>query len=146
MPEPKDIVPENLARLHDGEEQLRAKALDVVAGDRRLHLHLATIEAAMDLANVFRQFDTADEDLKVAQLLGMRTFNAFGASLKLALSGYGQNSALIMRDILETAFLLDLFRGDRTLIARWRVADKKARMKEFGPVKDAPHWCELAAR
>ncbi|NTH81478.1 hypothetical protein G6K97_30500 [Agrobacterium rhizogenes] len=135
MPEPKDIVPENLARLHDGEEQLRAKALDVAAGDRRLQLHLATIEAAMDLADVFRQFDTADEDLKVAQLLGMRTFNAFGASLKLALSGYGQNSALIMRDILETAFLFDLFRGDRTLIARWRVADKKARMKEFGPVK-----------
>ncbi|MCM5693312.1 hypothetical protein M8037_32135 [Sinorhizobium meliloti] len=135
MPEPKDIVPENLARLHDGEEQLRPKALDVAAGDRRLQLHLAAIEAAMDLADVFRQFDTADEDLKVAQLLGMRTFNAFGASLKLALSGYGQNSALIMRDILETAFLLDLFRGDRTLIARWRVADKKARMKEFGPVK-----------
>lgn len=135
LPEPKDIVPKNLARLHDGEEQLRAKALDVVARDRCLHLHLATIEAAMDLANVFRQFDTADEDLKVAQLLGMRTFNAFGASIKLALSGYGQNSALIMRDILETAFLLDLFRGNRTLIARWRVADKKARMKEFGPVK-----------
>lgn len=135
MPEPKDIVPENLARLHDAEEQLRAKALDVAAGDSRLQLHLATIEAAMDLADVFSQFDTADEDLKVAQLLGMRTFNAFGASLKLALSGYGQNSALILRDILETAFLLDLFRGDRTLIARWRVADKKARMKEFGPVK-----------
>lgn len=40
-----------------------------------------------------------------------------------------------MRDVLETAFLLDLFAGDRSLIERWRFADKKARMKEFSPVK-----------
>lgn len=32
----------------------------------------------MDLADILRQFETADEDLKVIQLLGMRTFNAFG--------------------------------------------------------------------
>ncbi|MFB9985059.1 hypothetical protein ACFSQQ_41010 [Mesorhizobium kowhaii] len=135
MPEPKHIIPDNLARLHDGEERLRTRALAVIAGDPHLQLHLATIEAAMDVADVFRHFDTADEDTKVTQILGMRTFNAFGASLKLALSGYGQNSALVMRDILETVFLLDLFRGDRTLILRWRLADKKARIKEFGPVK-----------
>ena len=69
------------------------------------------------------------------QVLGMRIFNAFGASLKLALSGYSQNSALIMRDVLETVFLLNLFWGDRALIKGWRFADKKARMKEFSPVK-----------
>ena len=40
-----------------------------------------------------------------------------------------------MRDILETVFLVDLFRGDRTLIGRWRIADKKGRMKDFSPVK-----------
>ncbi len=89
----------------------------------------------MDVADVFRQFPTNDEDLKVAQLLGMRTFNALGSSLKLALSGYNQNSALIMRDILETVFLLDLFKGDRSLIEQWRFANKKSRMKEFGPAK-----------
>ena len=63
------------------------------------------------------------------------TFNAFGASLKLALSGYSQNSALILRDVLETVFLTDYFAGDRTLIERWRFADKKARIKDFGPVR-----------
>ena len=89
----------------------------------------------MDLADILRQFDTNEEDLKVIQLLGMRTFNAFGASLKLALSGYSQNSALILRDVLETVFLIDYFAGDRSLIGRWRFADKKARMKDFGPVK-----------
>lgn len=40
-----------------------------------------------------------------------------------------------MRDVLETVFLIDLFAGDRTLIERWRFADEKARIKDFGPVK-----------
>jgi hypothetical protein len=84
------ILPVNLAGLHDVEEQLREKAMLVVEGDRPMQLHLAAVEAAMELADVFRQLDTTDEDLKVIQILGMRTFNAFGASLKLVLSGYTQ--------------------------------------------------------
>jgi hypothetical protein len=124
-----------LAGLHHGEEQLRERAIELVQGDQRLQLHLVAVEAAMDLADVFRQLDTKDEDLRAIQILSMRTFNAFGASLKLALSGYSQNSALILRDVLETVFLIDYFAGDRALIERWRFANKKARMKEFGPVK-----------
>ena len=107
----------------------------MIASDPRLQLHLVVTEAAMDLADVLRQSPTSDEDLKVVQMLAMRTFNAFGASLKLALSGYHQNSGLILRDVLETTFLLDLFRGDPSLVARWRFADKKARMKHFSPMK-----------
>lgn len=129
------IIPTNLENLHIAEEQLRDKAMGIVAGDERLKLHLAVVEAAMDLADIFRQFDSDNEDLKVAQVLGMRLFNAFGASLKLTLSGYHQNSALILRDVLETVFLLDLFSGDRTLIKLWRSADRKTRMREFSPVK-----------
>jgi len=131
---PGDLPP-NLDRLHAAEEELREKAQHMIAGDPRLQLHLAVTEAAMELADLLRQFSTSDEDLKVVQMLGMRTFNAFAAVLKLTLSGYHQNSALILRDVLETTFLLDLFRGDRALIERWRFADKKARMKDFSPVK-----------
>ena len=89
------IILAKLAGLHHGEERLREKAIDLVQGDQRLQLHLSIVEAAMDLADVFRQLDTSDEDLKVIKMLGMRTFNAFGASVKLAFSGYSQNSALI---------------------------------------------------
>ncbi|WP_245279364.1 hypothetical protein [Xanthobacter sp. 91] len=128
-------IPANLYSLHGAEEQLREKAIGIIANDYRLQLHLEIVEAAMNLADIFRQFETINEDLKVAQVLSMRMFNAFGASLKLVLSGYHQNSALILRDILETVFLLNLFARDRTLIARWRQADKKARMKDFSPVK-----------
>lgn len=125
---------ENLLRLHGGEEFLRTKALEALKDDR-LRLHAEVIEQAMNVADGLRQFHTDDEDLKLIQVLGMRIFNAFGASLKLCLSGYYQNAALIMRDVLETTFLIDLFRGDRTLIAKWRMADKAARLKSFKPVK-----------
>jgi hypothetical protein len=122
--------------LHHAEEELRDKAMTLIQENARLMLHLAIVEQAMNLADLLRQFDTNDEDLKVIQVLGMRMFNAFGASLKLALSGYTQNSALIMRDILETVFLVDLFSGDRTLIEQWRFAgNKKTRMKRFSPVR-----------
>lgn len=119
-------IPENLQSLHGHEEQLREKATALVEGDGRLALHLSVVERVMDLADLLRQFPTDDEDMKVIQVLGMRMFNAFGASTKLALSGYVQNSALIMRDILETVFLMSLFRSDRAVIERWRVAEKKS--------------------
>ena len=128
-------IPDNLIDLHRQEEELRRKAIEWIAGDVRLSLHFAAIEQAMNLADVLRQFNTQNEDLKVIQMLGIRTFNAFGASLKLALSGYSQNGALVMRDILETVFLIDLFQGDRKLIKKWRLADKTTLDKEFMPVK-----------
>lgn len=129
------VLPEKLALLYQSEEVLRQRALEAVAGDPHVALHLVVVEQTMDLADLLRMYETSDEDLKVIQMLGMRAFNALGASLKLALSGYGQNSALIMRDILETTFLLNLFNGDRAAIKRWRMADKKERVKQFSPVR-----------
>ena len=129
----EQAIPDNLRSLHHQEEFLRERALELVAADGRLALHVRVVENTMDLANLLRQVSTEDEDLKVIQVLGMRTFNAFGASLKLALSGYSQNSAVIMRDVLETVFLLSLFRGDRALIERWRCADDKAQRRDFSP-------------
>jgi hypothetical protein len=136
-------IPANLLCLHTGEEELRAKALTLIEADARLTLHLDITEHVMDLFDILRKFPTEDEDLKVIQVLGIRTFNAFASAIKLMLSGYSQKSALIMRDILECTFLVDLFRTDRSAISRWRAADKQARLKEFKPIKvrkalDAP--------
>ena len=89
----------------------------------------------MNLSDTLRQFETDDEDLKVIQILSMRIFNAFGASVKLVLSGYVQNGALVMRDILETVFLLNLFKGDLAAIKRWRLANTRKEKDEFRPVK-----------
>ena len=94
-------IPNNLRSLHDQEECLRQRALDLVAADARLLLHLRVVENAMDLADLLRQVPTEDEDMKTIQVLGMRTFNAFGASLKLALSGYTSASCSLVRSCLH---------------------------------------------
>ena len=127
------LMLDNLSAFHAEEKKLRLKALGLVARDRQLQLHISVIGNAMNLADLFRQFPTDDEDMKAIQVLGMRTFNAVGSSLKLALSGYGQNSALLMRLILEIVFLLELLEGDRSLIERWRCADMKERKRKFWP-------------
>lgn len=121
--------------LHQYEEDLRHKAVSLVQESEQLRLHLSVIEKTMDLADMLRQAPNEDEDFKVIRLLSMRVFNAFAASIKLSLSGYSQNAALIMRDVLETVFLLDLFRTDWSAVERWRYADDKARKNEFAPVR-----------
>src|SRR5262245_5546806 len=65
-------------------------------------------------------------------MLGIRLFNGAAAVLKLCLSGYYQTAALQARDLLETAFLLDLFTADAALIAVWRADSNDAR---FRPVR-----------
>ncbi|MFO1035648.1 MAG: hypothetical protein U1E45_02275 [Geminicoccaceae bacterium] len=135
MPANHDTLPPNLVNLHSCEEQLREKAMDVIDKCDRLKLHLTVTEATMELADILRQAPPDDEDFKVIKILAMRTFNAFAASLKLALSGYGQNCALILRDVLETVFLINLFAGDQGLIKQWRLSDKKTRMSHFSPLK-----------
>ena len=127
-------LPKNLQSLYVQEEELRGKALELVGQDQNLRLHLSVVEQAMNLGDLLRQYPTDDEDVKVVQMLGMRMFNAFGASLKLALSGYMQNSTLLMRDILETVFLVDLFSGKRDLIKKWRFANNKTLQADFSPI------------
>ena len=126
-------LPEKLRRLYSEEEQLREKGTALVDAEG-LALHLSVVEHAMDLSDLLRQHPSEDEDFKVLKVLGMRCFNAFGASTKLCLSGYHQNGAMVMRDILETVFLLDLFRSEPTQVARWRNASRRERLKNFRPV------------
>ncbi|MCB1354900.1 MAG: hypothetical protein KDK03_19385 [Rhodobacteraceae bacterium] len=76
-------IPNGLKELHSGEELFRQKAFSLVEHDERLALHLAMVEHAMDLCDLLRQFESNGEDLKVVQVFGIRTFNAFGVALKL---------------------------------------------------------------
>lgn len=127
--------PSNLLRLHEKEKSIREEALSIIQGDSRLELHLDIIERSMTVAKVIVEYPIEDEDFRVIKMLSIRMFNAFGASLSLMFSGYHQKSAMIMRDILENLFLLDLFRTDRAAIERWRFARDKKSRQEFLPVK-----------
>ena len=65
--------------------------------------------------------------------MGVRLFNAGGASIKLALSGYYQKAFDQLRDIVEVSFLLDYLQTYPEKISAWMAADKRQRMTEFGP-------------
>ncbi len=114
--------------LHQDEEDLRAQSLVLIAADADMRMHASIIEQGQDLLHVLihsgRHKD--DDDLAI-RMLGIRLFNACAASLKLLLSGYSQNAAFQFRDILETAFLLDLLHGEPALVKEWRQSDKKLR-------------------
>jgi hypothetical protein len=97
---------ENLSRLHDEQNNIRAQSLDVLAQAPNLLDHAAIIEHWMDVILFFAtQYDTNDEDELTLQRLGIRLFNTSACALSLALSGFYQNAALQMRDLLETGFL-----------------------------------------
>jgi hypothetical protein len=75
------------------------------------------------------------EDELALQLLGIRLFNAAGASIKLALSGYYQKAFDQLRDVIETSFLVDYLSTYPAEIDEWRRADRKKRMSHFGPAR-----------
>lgn len=79
------------------------------------------------------------EDELVVLRLGVRLFNDGGAALKSARCGYWQPAFAMLRDMMETTWLLEYFRLDPAKINRWRTSDYKIRKKEFkGPeIRDA---------
>jgi len=128
-------MPSNLILLHQGEVVLRGKSIELVEASPKLVLHFQITELAMDAFDVFRQYRTTDEDFKVVLMLSLRVFNALAAATKLMLSGYYLFSAQILRDILETVFLLDFFRTNSAAITTWRNATREERLRDFKPVK-----------
>lgn len=125
----------NLDRLHHSELCLRKEALAIIQGNLRLTLHLDVTERAMTVAKVVIADPREDQDFKVIKMLSARMFNAFGASLNLLLSGYHQKSAMIMRDVMETMFLMDLFVTDHATIERWRCTNDNKSKREFFPAE-----------
>lgn len=131
---------ENLHSLHQHEEEIRVKSLEVIKADTALNDHLNIISEAMNLIYVFsHDYQHQDDDELTYQLFGIRLFNAAGASIKLALSGYYQKAFDHVRDVLETYFLVDYLTTHHGKLGEWRKVDKKARMKLFGPavIRDA---------
>jgi len=128
--------PQNLTRLHDGEESLRSKSIEAIEAFPDLLAHARLVESSMDLIDYFaRQYPHADEDQLTIQCLGIRLFNGTASALKLLLSGYYQSSAFQQRDLLETIFLLDYLRSNRSEIPVWRAGDAKTHRDRFRPAK-----------
>lgn len=125
---------DNLSTLHVEEERLRAQTLAHIAAVEELRDHLAIVRESMNIVwGLTHDHPHKTTDDLTIQFLGIRLFNAAGASIKLALSGYYQNAFQHLRDFLETYFLLDYLRSNTDKIAVWQTADKKKLTSEFGP-------------
>ncbi len=126
--------PSNLGLLHEHEQTLHTEAVRRVGVLPNLVLHFELAEAAMDLLDLYRQQPSEDEDVRALQALGCRVFNAFASATTLMLTGYYQPSAMILRDILETVFLISYFGSEPSAIARWRQVPAGKGTEEFKPV------------
>ena len=124
----------NLHSLHRHEEEQRTKSLEVIEADATLSEHWSLVSEAMNVIYAYAHDHPHQSDNELTlQLLGIRLFNAAGASVKLALSGYYQKAFDQVRDLLETYFLVDYLTTFPEKIVEWKMADKKPRIAHFGP-------------
>lgn len=130
-------IPKKFELLHKGQEFLRARSLEAIERDENLSRHVALIEKSMDVLNLFSMNPAGNEteDAKACRLLGMRLFNGCAGAFQLIVSGYYQNAAMLLRDLLETVFLIGYLQHEPDKIGIWRAGDEKARRKAFGPAK-----------
>ncbi len=127
---------DNFRETHGQEEKFRAETMALIEADAAMRMRFSLVEKALSLIFVYTADHKArsDDELTV-QMLGIRIFNSAAASIKLGLSGYYQTAFGQLRDIMETGFLIDLFRTSPSKIAEWKNADEKTLRDEFAPVK-----------
>lgn len=125
---------DNLTSLHDQEEKLRERSVAALEVDDALTAHWTLVAEAMNAIYAFTHDHVhGSENELTLQYLGIRLFNAAGASIKLALSGYYQKAFDQVRDVIETYFLADYLSTCPEKIDEWKRADKKKRISHFGP-------------
>lgn len=126
-------IPSNLKLLHQGEEELQARTIGLISSHQDLSDHLDLMERTMDLLDFLRQHHQANEDQRTVSLLAIRCFNHFAGSWKLTASGYYQAAALLLRDVVETTYLVNAFQVDPSLLTAWQTADRARKRKLFAP-------------
>lgn len=107
-----------------------------INSDAKLVAHVKLIEAGLLYLNAIlkEQPHKSDEEL-ITLRLGVRLFNSAAAAMKLLRAGYYQPALTLVRDIMETGALLDLFNHDRTQLTDWLSLEPKKRDKQFSPFK-----------
>jgi len=125
---------DNLTSMHKHEEELRASSLAAIEADAALSDHWNLVAEAMNAVYAFtHDHPHRSENELTLQYLGIRFFNAAGASIKLALSGYCQKAFGQVRDVIETYFLVDYLSTYPKEIDEWKCADGKRRISHFVP-------------
>ncbi len=94
------------------------------------------INAALhSTSEILRLYSHSNEDELTALRLALRCFNSSAAALRLLRCGYYQPSFSMIRDLIETTFLLDLFAKKPSDLKLWRILSEKKRRQQFAPFK-----------
>ena len=118
------------------ESRIEAQQDRTIGETPELQDHVGIINAALDcISTLLRVYDHSDEDELAALRLAVRCFNSGAASLRLLRGGYYQPSFTMVRDLVETTFLLDLFWRDKTALKEWRTLPTKERERRYRPIE-----------
>lgn len=90
--------------------------------------------AAAEVARTPQDHDSQEErELVSQQVLGIRVLNSIGAADVLILRGFYQPAGIMIRDIVECSYLLDLFSRRPHHLPKWIALGKEAGLKEYRP-------------
>lgn len=99
----------------------------------REYLKLFRLAASFNYALIKDfSYQETDDELTI-KYLGSRIFNFGIVGFRAVSSGYYQVGFSLMREFVETHFLLDYFRTNKNEIARWKNAPNKTLKSEFLP-------------
>lgn len=122
-------------QYHVDETRIEAAHDQIISASPELSDHLALINDALDFMHRMVIAEAHKDAGELVLLrLSVRCFNSAAASLRLVRCGYWQPAFSVMRDLLETLFLLDYLDHDRKELLRWYSLPDKERRKAFKPV------------
>jgi hypothetical protein len=105
---------------------------EFVLADADLRTHVQMINIDLNFIDeLLRAHIHRTSDELIVHRLAVRCFNSGAAALQLARSGYYQPCIAIIRDIMETSLLLDLFSREPTVIGEWTRSTEKERDRKF---------------
>jgi hypothetical protein len=118
------------------ESPILKKHTQMIASDVELSDHVLLINQTLDFIDrIVREGEHIDGCHLIVLRLTVRCFNSISASLRLASMGYWQPAFAVMRDLLETYFLLDLFNSFPEKLVEWSTLNDDEITKKYSPVK-----------
>lgn len=130
-------IPEKLKSLIAEEGAFKEESASLIYNNiKDLWNHLKLLDESMMVISVLSEgIGPKEDDETTIKLFGSRLYNDCYTSYSLLLSGFYQVFFMPMRDLLECAFLLELFTADRSMIKEWKTVRKKERLSKFTPRK-----------
>jgi hypothetical protein len=106
-----------------------------IAQDADLKSHAELVYQCLNFIDwLLRLNDHRDDEHLALLRLGVRCFNSCAAALRLLRCGHWQPAIMVIRDIYETQFLLDLLANDASKLKAWLTLPERERNNQFKAV------------